>query len=126
VQFGVELYEAGYFWEAHEVLEAVWKAAPMNGLDRIALRALIQLANAALKQRMGQQAASGRLVAEALCELRELSLRVDGNNGTKSFGAELDVARLIADLERKESATETPPIPFLASCKKVQRLEDDT
>jgi len=49
LQFGLRLYENGYFWEAHEILEAIWMVAPQNGRDRLALRALIQLANAALK-----------------------------------------------------------------------------
>jgi hypothetical protein len=78
VCYAIELYDTGHFWEAHEVLEAVWKAAPKNGRDRLALRALIQMANAALKQKMGQDRAQRRLIADALEALKELSVRHTG------------------------------------------------
>jgi hypothetical protein len=119
LQFGVELYEAGYFWEAHEVLEAVWKAAPMNGRDRIALRALIQFANAALKKRMGQHTAHGRLLEDAFAALWELSLRPDGEDGMESLAAELDARRLMAYL--KDQCGNHPSLKPYLSCKKMQR-----
>ena len=64
--YGLELNAAHFFWEAHEVWEAVWMAAPQNGLDRLALRALIQIANAGLKREMGQTNAVRRLIGEAM------------------------------------------------------------
>jgi predicted metal-dependent hydrolase len=70
-RYGLALHDAGFFWEAHEVWEAVWKAAPKNGCDRLVLRALIQLANAGLKLRMGRPQAAARLVEEARGELAE-------------------------------------------------------
>jgi hypothetical protein len=74
-RYGLRLHDAGFFWEAHEVLEAVWKAAPKNGCDRLILRALIQLANAKLKLRMGRQGAAIRLLQEAATELAEAAGR---------------------------------------------------
>jgi hypothetical protein len=73
--YGLVLNDGGWHWEAHEVLEAVWKAAPMNGPDRLALQALIQIANAGLKQRMERPRAAGRLVEHASALLRELVMR---------------------------------------------------
>jgi predicted metal-dependent hydrolase len=64
-RYGARLYAQGFFWEAHEVWEAVWKACPPNGIERRLLRGLIALANAALKVRMGRANAALRLVAEA-------------------------------------------------------------
>ena len=52
LRYGIALNDAGYFWEAQEVLEAVWAAAPQGGRERILLRACIQIANANLKLRM--------------------------------------------------------------------------
>jgi hypothetical protein len=74
-RYGLALHDAGLFWEAHEVWEAVWKAAPKNGCDRLLLRGLIQRANAHLKLRMGRPAAALRLLDEAAGELAEAARR---------------------------------------------------
>jgi len=35
LRYGITLNDAGYFWEAQQVLEAVWAAAPQGGRERI-------------------------------------------------------------------------------------------
>jgi len=60
-QHGLRLIAAGCYWEAHEVLEPVWMNAAPNSPERHLVRAAIQLANAALKQRMGRPKAALRL-----------------------------------------------------------------
>jgi Domain of unknown function (DUF309) len=74
-RYALALHDSGFFWEAHEIWEAVWKAAPMNGPDRLALRALIQIANAGLKQRQARVRAAARLIDEAAGLLGELGAR---------------------------------------------------
>jgi hypothetical protein len=64
-RYGASLYVQSFFWEAHEVWEAVWMACPPNGVERRLLRGLIALANAALKLRMGRPKAALRLLREA-------------------------------------------------------------
>jgi uncharacterized protein len=64
-RYGAALCLNGFFWEAHEVWEAVWMACPANSRERRLLRTLIQLANAGLKLRMGRANAAARLLAEA-------------------------------------------------------------
>jgi hypothetical protein len=64
-RYGWSLFDAGLFWEAHEIWEPVWHACAPNSRERHLLRALIQLANARLKQKMGKQNASARLLGEA-------------------------------------------------------------
>lgn len=71
LRYGRLLCDAGFYWEAHEVLEAVWMATPHNSRDRLALRAIIQLANAGLKLRMGRPNAAKRLLAEVRTLLDE-------------------------------------------------------
>jgi hypothetical protein len=73
--YGLALHDGGFFWEAHEIWEAVWKAAAMNGRDRLALRALIQIANAGLKLRQARPRAAARLIQEATGLLGELGTR---------------------------------------------------
>jgi hypothetical protein len=75
LRYGIALNDAGYFWESHEVLEAVWAAAPQGGRERILLRACIQIASANLKLRMQKPHAAARLLGEALAELRVLGAR---------------------------------------------------
>jgi hypothetical protein len=75
LRYGLGLNDAGFFWESHEILEAVWAAAPQGGRERILLRACIQIANANLKLRMQRASAAARLFSEALAELNELGVR---------------------------------------------------
>lgn len=49
---GLDYLHAGYFWECHEVLEAVWLALPDPSSERHMVQAVIQLANARLKLAM--------------------------------------------------------------------------
>ena len=83
LRYGMMLNDRGYFWEAQEVLEAVWAAAPQGGRERILLRACIQIAGANLKLRMQKSHAAARLLGEALGGLGTLSQRqaVAGGDG---------------------------------------------
>src|SRR6202790_2044707 len=75
LRYGLALNDAGYFWEAQEILETVWAAAPQGGRERILLRACIQIANANLRLRMRKPHAAARLLGEALAELNALGAR---------------------------------------------------
>jgi hypothetical protein len=76
--YGVDLFNRGYFWEAHEVWEAVWLAALPNSARRQGMRALIQMANAGLKREMGRPAAFARLAGEVVVLGRDGDLDEDG------------------------------------------------
>lgn len=65
---GLRFYKSGYNWEAHEVWESVWLVLP-DGKDRCMVRAMIQLANAALKLRMNRPRATLRLCDIVQAEL---------------------------------------------------------
>ena len=75
LRYGIALNDAGYFWESHQELEAVWAAVPQGGRERILLRACIQIASANLKLRMQKPHAAARLLGEALVELKALGAR---------------------------------------------------
>ena len=62
---GLRYYREGFYWECHEVLEAVWMAARQNTPERRVVQAVIQLANARLKMRMGRANAARRLAGIA-------------------------------------------------------------
>jgi hypothetical protein len=52
--FGIDLYNHGYLWEAHEVWEGLWHAAKHDRAQADVLQGLIQCAAASLKIPMGQ------------------------------------------------------------------------
>ena len=62
---GLRFLDAGFYWEAHEVLEPVWMVLPDGSMERQFVQGLIQLANGCLKMRMGRPKAALRLVGQA-------------------------------------------------------------
>ena len=82
LRYGITLNDSGYFWEAQEMLEAVWAAAPQGGRERILLRASIQIANANLRLRMQKPTAAARLLGEALAGLQTLGSRNPSTGGS--------------------------------------------
>ena len=75
LRYGLTLNDRGYFWEAQEILEAVWAAAPQGGRERILLRACILITTANLRLRMQKPHVATRLLGEALGELNALGVR---------------------------------------------------
>lgn len=71
---GLEAFGRGYYWEAHELWEAVWMCLPPASAERHLLRGLIQLANARLKARMGRDGAAMRIAGLADAAVREAFL----------------------------------------------------
>jgi hypothetical protein len=51
----VELFNAGYYWEAHEVWEWLWHACGREGVVADVVKGLIKLAAAGVKVREGQE-----------------------------------------------------------------------
>ena len=90
---GIAYMEAGFHWEAHEVLEPVWMACPPGGAEALAVRGTIQMANAALKLRMGRVRAAVRLRAMADDLLAEAARR-GGDPRLRPEAALLDRIRL--------------------------------
>ena len=70
-QQGLAWLDAGYYWEAHELFEPVWSALPPNAPERRLVQALIQIANAGLKLRMGRPRAAARLIVLAQALIAE-------------------------------------------------------
>lgn len=55
ILFGIDLFNHGYFWEAHEIWENPWRRALAGSDRKLFLQGLIRLAAAALKLRTGSQ-----------------------------------------------------------------------
>ena len=52
--WGIDLFNAGYYWEAHETWEAVWHATGRKGTMADFCKALIKFAAAGVKAREGR------------------------------------------------------------------------
>jgi hypothetical protein len=52
-RFGVDLFNHGYPWEAHEAWEPLWFAAPRDRAERALLQGLIHAAAAVVKAKGG-------------------------------------------------------------------------
>ena len=98
LRYSLMLNDRGYFWEAQEVLEAVWAAAPQGGRERILLRACILIATANVRLRMRKPHVTARLLGEALVELEALGIRSAGGDG---FADCFPVAALAALIKAK-------------------------
>ena len=105
LRYGITLNDRGYFWEAQEILEAVWAAAPQGGRERILLRACILIATANLRLRMQKPHVAARMLGEALGELKALGLRHAGGDGfADCFPAAALAAVIKTKLERPQLA----------------------
>jgi predicted metal-dependent hydrolase len=56
----VDLFNMGYWWECHEVLEALWNAAGRKTPQASFVQGLLQVAAAELNRRRGKRAVSGQ------------------------------------------------------------------
>jgi uncharacterized protein len=71
--FAVDLFNAGYYWEAHETWEGLWIAAGRKGELADFLKSLIKLAAAGVKAREGQINGVERHARRAVELLRSIS-----------------------------------------------------
>ncbi|MCB9915279.1 MAG: DUF309 domain-containing protein [Planctomycetes bacterium] len=101
--FGVDLYNHGYLWEAHEAWEGLWHAAKHDALQAELLQGLIQCAAGALKIRMRQPRGLAKLTELGTARLE----RVADEAGPRYMGA--PVAELV-DAFRAFAASAAPDV----------------
>ena len=84
--YGLDLFNHGFYWEAHEAWEALWHASGRAGQTADFLKGLIKLAAAGVKARESR-AAGVRQHAERAAEL----LRGASTNHLTMFGLRVDL-----------------------------------
>lgn len=87
---GVDLFNHGYYWESHEIFEALWKAFGRGTPEGRFFQGLVQIAAAHLKRAQGQERGARALARRGTANLGALSGR--------RFGLEVD--RLAAATRR--------------------------
>src|SRR5271165_5912876 len=70
--WGLDLFNHGYYWEAHEAWEGLWQVADRDCPMRMLLKGLILLSAAGIKIREGKHAAAVRHTGRAAALLRWL------------------------------------------------------
>ena len=97
--YGIDLFNHGYYWEAHEAWEGLWVACGRRGPTATYLQALINLAAAGFKARWGN-ARGMRANARTALELFEAAARHPAVEPMRYMG--LDV-RALADFAERIS-----------------------
>jgi hypothetical protein len=101
---GLAFLHNGYFWEAHEALEPVWMQTPPNSPERHLVQAVIQIANASLKELMGKPNAVCRL-----CDIAESHISDCGDIRTTLMGLHLsDLLGMIRALRNRKNRSISP------------------
>lgn len=100
---GCDLFNHGYYWEAHEMWEGLWHACGRRGPTADFIKALIKLAAAGVKAREGRPGGVARHAARAAELLESVRART-----TEASYLGLDVDRLIATARRLAREPITP------------------
>ncbi|MDG3002690.1 DUF309 domain-containing protein [Paludisphaera mucosa] len=83
---GVDLFNAGFYWEAHEAWEALWHAHGRRGPVALLLKGLIKMAAAGVKVRQGRPAGVRSHAARAAGHFTAVRAEV----GPSLLGLDLD------------------------------------
>jgi hypothetical protein len=97
-RYGIDLFNCGFYWEAHEAWESLWHAAGRKGRVAEFLKGLIKLAAAGVKAREGNPRGVRRHAARAAALFSHES-------GTVFCGTDVD--QLIALAGQLSGAAET-------------------
>lgn len=114
---GFALFNAGYYWEAHEAWEGLWHVHGRQGPIAELLKGLIKMAAAGLKVRQGQP--HGIATHAARAGACFASARRDA--GRNLLGLDLDELQ-----EQSRRIAEAPPSPPIDLAVPVARVFDFT
>ncbi len=84
---GVDLFNHGYYWESHEVFEALWNAFGPRTPEGLFFQGLVQIAAAHLKRAQGQERGARALARRGVANLSVLSGRRFGLDVERFAGA---------------------------------------
>lgn len=106
--WGIDLFNRGFYWEAHEAWEPLWRAAHADDPRRLLLKGLILLAAAGVKMREGKRAGmtrhagrASRLFRDVAARAPELATTLDPSLGELSERLDLAVARFPSDRRQR-------------------------
>lgn len=106
--YGIDLFNHGYYWEAHECWEGLWHAAGRTGPVAVLLKGLIKLAAAGVKAREGNSTGVQRHARRAADLLEQAA--VDAN--ARVLFDRLNGFALIAQCQRLSDHPVTDATPY--------------
>lgn len=113
---GLDLYNAGFYWEAHEMWEKLWHLAGRKGPLADFFKALIQLAVAGVKWRQGQPDSTHKHARRA----EELFAQIEAPLGPRPWHLSLPFLKTIAQNWQKAS---TEPASNPGCLEKTLKIE---
>jgi len=114
--YGVDLFNHGYYWEAHEAWESLWHAAGRHGLIASWLKALIKLAAAAVKLREGNGAGVARHARRSIELLSEVRSQLAPAQATYAGVALVRVDAIASHImERSRESAGPEPLALLGA-----------
>jgi hypothetical protein len=95
--WGIELFNHGYYWEAHETWEQAWHACGQKGPAADYLKGLIKLAAAGVKTREGRPEGVARHANRAWELFHHVKTSFAGLDGEMPYGISLGYLAKIAE-----------------------------
>ncbi len=111
--WGIDLFNHGYYWEAHESWEGVWLASGRAGTVADFLKGLIKLAAAGVKAREGNAAGVARHAHRATDLFQQIAAGLDRPEGIYlglRLPRLLDLAAWLANNTAQTLATSLNPV----------------
>lgn len=128
---GIDLFNHGYYWEAHEAWEGLWHRAGRKGTVADFIKGLIALAAAGVKAREGRPAGISRHAVRA-CELFGRTIGMVGPAPNRFLGQHISslikqataLAKTPERIVNSDSASVVVVMPFRLSTEPPRNLED--
>jgi hypothetical protein len=115
-RYALDLFNQGYYWEAHEAWESLWHAAGRTGVTADFLKGLIKLAAAGVKATEGRPLGITRHATSAAGLFLFVGKTVGDLYGGLSLSrlesAAQEIAREAARLAASDSPPATPRLPL--------------
>jgi uncharacterized protein len=112
--YGVDLFNFGYYWEAHEVWEGLWHACGRTGPTADFFRGLIKLAAAGVKVRQGIPAGVASHAVRAAAAFRRVGRdRYFGVSTSELLAYSLAVEAMAPTVEGDREAGVKIVFPFV-------------
>ena len=112
--WGADLFNQGYYWEAHEAWELLWQQADAAAQERLFFKALILLAAAGVKLREGKPRPAARHYGRAAACLRIVQERSRGRYDTRLTLTVADLLRHIDQIQPLEVPPPEEPRPVFS------------
>lgn len=117
---GMDLFNHGYYWEAHEEWEGLWRAEGRTGRTADFLKALIKLAAAGVKKRQGQPRGVASHAAGAAELFHDLAQQLGGVDAdylglrlAELFAFAEEIERQAASVEADQDASAKVVFAFI-------------